>query len=648
MITRKICLFALCAALLLALLGGCGGDGMGTLPNLSKEGGQGEAAPLPPFTRRMREVDFAGLRYTPWDTAEPLAALGAQPVRDYTILIYMIGSDLESLEGSATLDIQEMLGSGVDTDRVNVILFTGGANFWQNDLIPAKTCALWRVEGDALTPLGEVGLLNMGDAGTLASFLEFGLKAFPARRSGLIFWDHAGGSIAGYGYDEHFDSSLSLLEMNYAFERAGLGENPLTFIGFDACLMASVEMAVVAAPYAQTLIASQDLEPGDGWDYSFLYDLGLNPQLNGGEIGRLIADRFIDYYGRHSREILTLSVIDLSRAGEVMGALDGLMSVCSRDLVRDTERSFTALAGRRGKTKSFGDGSPRDDACDMVDIRDMARKLSDLYPAETARLLGALEEAVVYNRHNSGQALGGLTSYYIFGGKETAARSLEIYRSLGMSGAYTAFLSSFAEILTGSESVGGQEPFALAEELSDPIDPAQVQLQLTLWQPLPDRSGYAMVGMTDAGGASFSPPPDALWPSVGGEFVALYEIERSGGKSLYAIPAKHNGREVNLIALISPEYPRGTILGARQREGFVIQKGYDDLNPGDVVSLYHRTRRFDGGDGQAPQWREGEEQTIGNRLTLDWLPLPKGGDYRTALLLTDLRQNERFTELADL
>ena len=43
-----------------------------------------------------------------------------------TVMVYMIGSDLESSQGSATFDIDEILASNFDEDDVNVLLYTGG------------------------------------------------------------------------------------------------------------------------------------------------------------------------------------------------------------------------------------------------------------------------------------------------------------------------------------------------------------------------------------------------------------------------------------------------------------------------------------------------------------------------------------------
>ncbi len=45
-------------------------------------------------------------------------------------------------------------------------------------------------------------------------------------------------------------------------------QNRLDIIGFDACFMAMIETAISVKKYAHFMVASQDVEPGTGWDYS--------------------------------------------------------------------------------------------------------------------------------------------------------------------------------------------------------------------------------------------------------------------------------------------------------------------------------------------------------------------------------------------
>ena len=55
-----------------------------------------------------------------------------------TIMLYLCGSDLESLYGCATDDINEILDANVG-DNVNIVIETGGASYWQNDTISNQT-----------------------------------------------------------------------------------------------------------------------------------------------------------------------------------------------------------------------------------------------------------------------------------------------------------------------------------------------------------------------------------------------------------------------------------------------------------------------------------------------------------------------------
>lgn len=81
-----------------------------------------------------------------------------------------------------------------------------------------------------------------------------------------FFRDHGGGSLAGYGYDQHFaGSSMALDEILGALRKAG---TTFDWIGFDACLMGALETAVVIEPHANYMIASEEVAPGIGWHYT--------------------------------------------------------------------------------------------------------------------------------------------------------------------------------------------------------------------------------------------------------------------------------------------------------------------------------------------------------------------------------------------
>ena len=547
-------------------------------------------------------------------------AAGKIENKPYTIMIYMNGSDLESEFGAATDDLAEMLDSGLDSKNANVLILTGGAKRWMNDAIPEYEVVLWELEDGWLNEVKSMGKVNMGNPKTLQNFISYSMNNYPANKYGLIMWDHGGGSIAGFGHDEKFDDdSLSLLDMQYAFENAGLRENKLEFLGFDACLMATIEMAVLASDYAHTLIASEDLEPGDGWDYIFLNALNENPDICGVQLGVIIVDTFMDFYGLDSDEILSLSVVDLANVSPVMDAMGDLMSRASGILLRPqllpASSSFRSLAIRRAQTKTFGEGSPRDNYSDMVDIGDMAIRLMDLFPREAETVLDALKNCVLYNRHNSDVDIWGLSTFYIYGGKSLGKPSLQTYSDLEMDAEFTAYLHRFFNRLKQS----GNTPQASHTDLA-------------LWQPVSART-HRMAGLLQTTCCE----GEYLWPKINGHFASFYPITKTASSRFYAIPAEANGRQADIIVVFNDKYPEGKIRGLRNYAGGVIQKGYDPIVKGDEISIYSLHKDVITGE---ENWHKHEPFTVSTKLYLSWEHAPH--DFYVCLRHKDICCNVRY------
>ena len=598
------------------------------------------------FSRNTDTIDFSNLTFTPWDVRGASKFVGKRDKKPYTIMVYMNGSDLESECGAATEDLIEMQESGVDSNNVNLIVFTGGTNRWNNNLIPENECVVWEIQDGIISGIASVGLVNMGDPGTLASFIDFSVYNFPAEKYGLIMWDHGGGSIAGFGHDEKFNkSNLTLLDMNYAFNRSALAKNKLEFLGFDSCLMATLEMAEVASGYARYLIASEDLEPGAGWDYYFLSVLNANPKMSGEELGIAVVNYFMEYYGEDTDEVLTLSVVDLSNTGRVTSALDDLMGQCSNILLYDRISSFNVLASKRNMTKTFGEGSPNDNECDMVDIGDMARNLSDLYSNEARILIESLNECVLYNRHNSDISLNGLSVYYIYGGKEFGDYSLHTYKSLKVNEKHTNYLNNFFSILTSNYSAKGRRSLTSRENTAYGD---VVETMFTIWRPLSDFTGkYIMTGIKE--GIDFDNQTyiarNFLWPSIGGQNICMYKINSTAKRDFYAIPAMLNGNDCDIIVVMCEKYPNGKILGVRKEDGIIIQKGFDPIDKGDRLAFYYQERSFGDDGDDSRNWYKGNEFIVIGDLNLEWKRLSEDEDYFYSNLFIDVRGDEFFDDL---
>src|SRR5690606_2318191 len=136
-------------------------------------------------------------------------------------------------------------------------------------------------------------------------------------RTFVDLWDH-GGAWAGYGKPDD-PAGMSVPEIAGAFAGSGLA---VDLVGFDACLMANLEVASVLKPHARYLVASEELEPGHGWNYGPIVQ-ALADKVNAPttEIAKAVVDSFIDTPAYQGSDGKTLSVIDLSKLGAVESAL---------------------------------------------------------------------------------------------------------------------------------------------------------------------------------------------------------------------------------------------------------------------------------------------------------------------------------------
>ena len=156
------------------------------------------------------------------------------------LMVYMVGSDLESEGGMASLDIMEIVSSGFDEENMDVLICTGGASQWWIEGIPSDECTVFEVADGMINPVYTLNNKNMADASTLREFINYGYMNYDAGYYDLVLWNHGGGAVLGYGADENYDyDTLSVAELNDALKGTKLAAEGEKFewIGFDACLM---------------------------------------------------------------------------------------------------------------------------------------------------------------------------------------------------------------------------------------------------------------------------------------------------------------------------------------------------------------------------------------------------------------------------
>ena len=377
--------------------------------------------------------------------------------KDVTVLVYMCGTDLESQSGMATADVQEMIKAGIG-DNVNLLIYTGGCKSWRNRMFSPTYNQIYKIEGNNI----ECKVQNanelvkasdykgsMTDYRTLVSFIKYGYDNYKADRMCLIFWDHGGGSVSGYGYDEKAGGrgqSMTLANIKTALESSvnSLGlkdKDKFDFIGFDACLMATVENGLMLSNYADYMIASEETEPGVGWYYTnWLKKLSNKPSMATIEVGKNIADDFVEVCAQQCRgQATTLSVVDLAELGKLLPDQLREFSTDTAGMIRN-KNEYKTVATARSKTKEFAQSS----GIDQIDLYDFAERLGT---DEGNELKAMIKSAVKYNRTGGGVGNAhGLSIYFPYKKAGNVRRAVSTYQEIDMDDEYTRCIQAFASL----------------------------------------------------------------------------------------------------------------------------------------------------------------------------------------------------------
>ena len=373
----------------------------------------------------------------------------AKKPAEWTVLIYMCGSNLESDlanltiytddygntyrwngMGLATMDIHEILSVKNKPSNVNIVLETGGAKKWTNKSFGKYgnyNISSTKLQRHHVTSKGKLKLDEeltyscMGYSSTLQSFLEFGLKKYPAKKTALILWNHGGG-LQGVCFDEKKnDEGLDAKEVTTAVSKAltntGHEGEKLEWIGYDACLMAVQDNAELNSKYFNYMVCSEETEAGYGWDYDTwiddLYALKDTPTILQAICDGFIADNDVDEEGNDISQYndQTLSYLDLRYAEEYKNAWENMAFHMS--ITRTNKSSFRSLVN----SCKYYAGTSYSYYC-LFDAKDFVQKLannSTFNPGEayTQPVLNALAKLVAHT--NCGAAAGnsnGLCMYW--------------------------------------------------------------------------------------------------------------------------------------------------------------------------------------------------------------------------------------------
>ena len=549
----------------------------------------------------------------------------------WAVYWYLCGSDLETNGGFATTDLSEMMEVQLP-ENVNVVIQTGGAAVWQNDQMDPEKLQRWLYNSEGLQLIEEQDTANMGDAQTLYEFLAFANENYPADKVAVTFWNHGGGSVGGAAFDElHGLDSLDLAEMYQAFDAVwpADAENPaLELVGFDTCLMATVDVASTFQGFAKYLVASEEVEPGNGWLYSgWLGALAENTDMDGAALGVAICDTY--YQGCEAvgtQDQTTLSVTDLSKLDPLLEAYESFGQEALAASAEDP--GFFAELGRAAvQSENYGGNTREQGYTNMVDLGHLARQTAWMLPS-AQNVCDALTDCVLYQVSGPYRAEAtGLSCYYSYNGD---VDDLNGYITVGES---TAFKHLYAYELTGELAEGGEEYLRSLGigELPERVtlanmdwDGAPLDLDdegisfLTLGPEANDvlaGIGFSLFYVDEAGDQMLLLGTDndlnadwengvfydnfrGVWGALDGHLVYMELSFEGEDYNLYSVPILLNGEAYNLQVAYDFTTEEWSILGASQGldESGMASKELRLLAEGDVITTIWKAATFTGDD----------------------------------------------------
>jgi hypothetical protein len=204
-----------------------------------------------------------------YDHAAELAALAGGkadsplPTKRWTFLVY--GAADNNLAAFIARDVNELESVG-STEDVNFLAFL--------DTPDGATVHYLLADDDPATlrsPSASWGAVDSGDWHTLERVGEWAVTTYPADNYVVIVSGHGGGTPRMIAPDDSTGSLMTSPQLAHAIEtvtdRTG---RKIGVFGADACLMQTIELGVELADKAQFLVASENTEPGTGWDYAAL------------------------------------------------------------------------------------------------------------------------------------------------------------------------------------------------------------------------------------------------------------------------------------------------------------------------------------------------------------------------------------------
>lgn len=226
--------------------------------------------------------------------------------------------------------------------------------------------------------------VDHGSSEALANFGKWATEKYPADHYALVVWNHGSG-WTGISYDDNTHHGMDLPEVREALEaicaqlNEKQGKKKIDIVDFDACLMATYEVAFELCDTVDYLVASQELEPGEGLPYDdVLKWLTMFPEASPVSFCKNLVNCYVRSYGPDGSQTFngrssyseTLSAIRMANIPQMRDALEEFAKLLEDrpKLLGETADEIVSEARRFGGR--------------LVDVQDLCYRFSKKAPED--------------------------------------------------------------------------------------------------------------------------------------------------------------------------------------------------------------------------------------------------------------------------
>jgi hypothetical protein len=281
----------------------------------------------------------------------PAGVLGTPPSskggqeKQWDLLMYWDADN--SLEFCTEFAMQTWEKSLTSNKDVNVIALV--------DILSMDGIWVYEISGGARKVVAQWPEMNTSDPAVLENFVLYAMLEYPAKKTMLVLQDH------GYGWrgicqDETNGNVLMPIDgIGSALKdvKAQNGKG-VDILAFDACNMATLEVAYELRGAVPYIVGSQSVVPFDGLPYEMMItDLIKTPGMLPADLAKIIVDDYVMYYSSkwdydhimtYSQDFATMAAIDTSKMATVGDAFQTFAKVL-KPLINDHKKQIQDARG---------------------------------------------------------------------------------------------------------------------------------------------------------------------------------------------------------------------------------------------------------------------------------------------------------------